>query len=225
MYLYARVCKACSEADPDGEGSEELSEDYKGSFKAESMEAFELLTMIHPGFAMGYYYLGYAYLNMGLYLKAKLTWEDFMRLSSCAGDETDDQSYGLSDDQIQDLRKEISDMLRDLEDPVNIERGCNMIMSGDYLGGIEILNGYREGRYEYWWPLWYYLGIAESSLGHTKEAEDCYKRVLRLSPSNIEAMEELAAIYAMAGDEVNAAKYRNKIEIVRKNAASEMAGE
>jgi hypothetical protein len=38
-------------------------------------------------------------------------------------------------------------------------------------------------------------------------------------------MEELAAIYAMAGDEVNAAKYRNKIEIVRKNAASEMAGE
>jgi hypothetical protein len=34
-------------------------------------------------------------------------------------------------------------------------------------------------------------------------------------------MEELAVIYAMAGDEENANKYRKKIEIVRRNAELE----
>jgi cytochrome c-type biogenesis protein CcmH/NrfG len=96
-------------------------------------------------------------------------------------------------------------------------------MSGDYIGGSEILREYSEGRYENWWPLWYYLGVAESALGHTDEAEKSFKRVLRLSPSNTDAMEELAAIYAMSGDEANASKYRNKIDIVRRNAAEDAA--
>ena len=220
LYLYGRACKACSESDEDGE----LPADYKGSFKAESIETFELLTMIHPDFAMGYYFLGYAYLNMGLYLKARLTWDDFMKLSSDAGDAPGNDGSGLSPEQMQDLRSEIAGMLLDLEDPVTIERGCNLIMSGDYPGGSEILREYTESRYENWWPLWYYLGVAESSMGHTDEAVKCFRRVLRLSPSNTDAMEELAAIYAISGDEANAAKYRNKIDIVRRNAAEDAAG-
>ena len=108
-------------------------------------------------------------------------------------------------------------MLLDLEEPVKIEEGCNFVMSGDYQGGLEKLNPFREGRYANWWPLWYYLGVAESSLGHPEQATECFKRVLRLSPSNTDAMEELAAIYALSGDETNAAKYRNKIKIIRQN--------
>ena len=48
--------------------------------------------------------------------------------------------------------------------------------------------------------------------------------MLRLSPSNTDAMEELAAIYALAGDEENASKYRKKVEIVRSNAENEASG-
>ena len=218
IYLYGRVCKACYEeaaenAAETGEMTAE-GEAYIGSFKAESMDAFEKLTIMYPDYAMGYYFLGYAYLNLGLYLKAKLTWDDFMKLSSAAAGGNDTE---LTDAQLADIRHEVAGLLLDLEDPVRIEQGCNMIMSGSYQGGREILSDYREGRYENWWPLWYYLGTAESALGHKEEAEACYKRVLQLSPSNLEAMEELAAMYALSGDEVNAAKYRSKIAIVRSN--------
>ncbi len=39
------------------------NEEYVGRFKAEALEWFEILTEVHPKFAQGYYYLGYAYLN------------------------------------------------------------------------------------------------------------------------------------------------------------------
>lgn len=220
MYLYARACKEIYETESaaaaDGMGDEEKI----GMFKAESMETFELLTMMHPDFAMGYYFLGYAYLNMGLYLKAQLTWKDFLEKSSGSELET----HEMDDEMMAALRDEISSRVDELTAPVDIERGCNMIMSGDYQGGREVLDKYREGRFAEWWPLWYYLGTAESALGHAEEAAECYKRVLRLSPSNTDAMEELAAIYALAGDEKNASKYRKKIEIVRSNAEDEALG-
>ena len=211
MYLYARACKDCYEKEAEAFAAGEGDDDKTGMFKAESMETFELLTMIHPDFAMGYYFLGYAYLNMGLYLKAQLTWKDFLKYSSGSGTDSDI----TDDDMMASLRDEISKRVDELNDPVEIERGCNMIMSGDYQGGREVLDAYREGPYAAWWPLWYYLGTAESSLGHSSEAVECYKKVLSISPSNTDAMEELAVIYAMSGDEENASKYRKKIEIIR----------
>ena len=57
------------------------NEEYVGRFKAEALDYFELTTETHPRFAQGYYYLGYAYLNMGLYVKADLTWSEFLRFS------------------------------------------------------------------------------------------------------------------------------------------------
>ena len=211
LYLYARACKEISDTDAAAFGEGEGEGERIGMFKAESMETFELLTMIHPDFAMGYYFLGYAYLNMGLYLKAQLTWQDFMKYSS--GTEKD--AHEMDDDMLAALREEISGRLEELSDPVKIERGCNMIMSGDFQGGKEVLDSYRESSYSDWWPLWYYLGTAESALGHAEKAAECYKTVLKLSPRNTDAMEELAVIYAMSGDEENASKYRKKIEIVR----------
>ncbi len=210
LYLYARACKACYE-------TEDKDEDYVATFKAESMESFELLTMVHPEFAMGYYFLGYAYLNLGLYTKAKLTWDDFMKYSSGAGED----DAGMDDDQLEDLRHEISDMLLDLEEPVKIEKGCNQIMAGDFVGGRDTLSQFKEGRYETWWPLWYYLGVAEASLGNGQAAIDDYKKVLTLSPSNIDVMEELVEIYEAVGDSAGANKYRNKIQIVKNNIEAE----
>ena len=217
LYLYGRACKACYETASEAEDPQK-GEAYIAAFKAESMDIFEVLTMMHPDFAMGYYFLGYAYLNLGLYLKTKLTWDDFMKYSSSA----EDNGSGLDDDQLEDLRREISGMLLDLEDPVAIEKGCNQISQGDFLGGKDTLSRYKEGRYENWWPLWYYLGVAESALGNLDEAIADLKKVLTLSPSNIDVMDELAQLYEAAGDKVNAAKYRTKIGIVQNNMKLEM---
>ncbi len=217
LYLYARACKEAYETEaamaPDGMGDEERI----GLFKAESSETFELLTMIHPDFAMGYYFLGYAYLNMGLYLKARLTWQDFLRLS--AGSET--EIHEMDDDLLASVREEISERVEELEEPVEIELGCNRIMGGDFVGGRDTLMKFTDGRYSQWWPLWYYLGIAEASLGNASEAIADFRKVLTLSPSNTDAMDELVHLYEATGDAENAAKYRKKIDIVKSNREEE----
>ena len=212
LYLYARVCKELQTLATD-------DEEKAAKFKAEALESFEFLTMMHPEFALGYYFLGYEYLNLGLYLKTKLTWQDFLKYSSGTELETSD----MDDDMLAELRDDISQRMEELDEPVKIEEACNKIMGGDFQGGKEILDEFREGRYKDWWPLWHYLGTAEVALGHSDKAVECFKRVLVLSPSNTDAMEELAAIYAIAGDEEKAAKYRNKIRIVRENFESEQS--
>ena len=62
MYSYARACRAMY--------LHSRNEEYVGRFKAESLDWFELLVETHPRFAQGYYYLGYAYLNLGRYYMA-----------------------------------------------------------------------------------------------------------------------------------------------------------
>ena len=192
VYCYGRACKDAYELGED--------EEYIARFKLESIEAFEEVTMRKPDFAEGYYFLGYGYINLGLYIKAKLTWEEFMKLS-------DDQGK----------KKEIGERLAVLDEPVDIEKGYNMILSGKYADGIEILSKYMDSRFKDWWPLWYYLGTAHEAIGMEDVAEEEFKKVLRLSPSNIETMEELVKIYNARGDESSAEKYRNKINIVKDN--------
>lgn len=192
-YCYGRACKDAYE------GGEE--EEFVGRFKAESLEAFEIATLKNPQLAEAFYFLGYGYVNLGLYIKAKLTWEDFMKLSA---DE--------------ELKKEIAQRLEQLEQPVEIEKGYNMVLAGKCEEGIEALSVYTEGQYADWWPLWYYLGAAYAALERDDDAVASFLQVLRFSPSNAEAMEELVKLYEKLGDEEKAAKYRTKLEIVSENA-------
>lgn len=205
LYCYGRACKDAYEA---GSG-----EEYIGRYKAESLEAFEKLTLKKPDFDMGFYFLGYGYVNLGLYVKAKLTWETFMLLS-----ENEEQ------------KKEIAGWIEKLTEPVKIEEGYNLVLSGRYEEGITILSAYEEdSRFNGWWPLWYYLGTAHRGLAQNEDAKRCYLKVLQLSPSNGEAMEELVYLYeeeaetGIEGAKEKAEKYRKKIEVVKHNAQLDKA--
>ncbi len=193
VYCYGRACKDAYEL-----GEEE---EFIARFKAESIEAFEEATLRKPDFAESYYFLGYGYINLGLYVKAKLTWEEFIK---------------LSDDE--EKKKEIKGRLALLDEPVEIEEGYNMILSGKFQEGLLVLSKYTEGRFENWWPLWHYMGIANAALGMVDEAIDDFKKALQLSPSNIQTMEELIKAYELIGEEDLAEKYRKKIAIVEENA-------
>lgn len=199
LYCYGRACKDAYE---NGEG-----EEYVGRFKAEALEAFEKLTLKKPDFDMGFYFLGYAYLNLGLYVKAKLTWESFLELS-----ENEEQ------------KEEVREWLTKLEEPVKIEEGYNHILSGRYEEGIAVLSGYIEDdRFNNWWPLWYYLGVAHKAVGDVATAEEDFLQVLKLSPSNIETMEELVGLYEECGNAEKAEKYKSKIELVKRNMEMDRA--
>ena len=197
-YCYGRACKDFYEQCDD--------ETIIARFKAEALEAFEVATIKNPEFADPYYYLGYGYVNMGLYIKAKITWEEYVKLTK-----------DTEDDDVKEAREEVEGRLLQLQEPVKIEEGYNLILTGKYEDGIDILNNYRDGSYKDWWPLWYYLGRAYKELGENEEAINCYKEVLKLSPSNEDTMEDLIKIYESLGDEEMVAKYRKKMGVVAGN--------
>ena len=232
LFLYARACKDAYEH---GDG-----EDYIGTFKAESIRMFERLTINHPDFAQGYYFLGYGYLNLGLYTKAKLTFDEFMRVSlkdaEAAGDAAEDSESAdevsestfdgdageRTDDagirETAELRAEVAEVLDKLQDPCRIEKAINDITAGRYERGVLELEPYtRDERFSTYWPMWYYLGIAYKEGGNPKEAERHLVTCLRYSPSNTDAMNELAELYEEQGDDAKAKKYRDKIALVEQN--------
>ncbi|MCI8608257.1 MAG: hypothetical protein HFE73_01275 [Firmicutes bacterium] len=220
LYCYGRACKDAYE-----QGEEE---DYIGRYKAESLEAFEQVTLRRPDFADGFYFLGYGYVNLGLYVKAKLTWEEYMKLTAAP---TEDSAGGEA---LEKRRKEIQARLDSLKEPVEIEKGYNLVLSGRYVEGIDVLSPYKEGKFADWWPLWYYLGMAYSQLSEmeggkedsTKMAEEAITHllhVLQLSPSNIETMEELVKLYRQLDNQEKALKYEKKIQVVKENAALDRA--
>ena len=126
MYSYARACRVMYE--------NSKNEEYVGRFKAESLDWFELLTETHPRFAMGYYYLGYSYLNMGLYNKAVLAWQGFLRFSRNNKD-----------------KREIRHRIEQLADPVAIEKGCMDITAGRVKEGVDALQPYLRSQFNGWW--------------------------------------------------------------------------
>ena len=107
MYSYARVCRVMYTSSKNRE--------YVGRMKAESLDFFEFMVAVHPRHAQSYYYLGYAYLNMGQYIKARLVWNDFLRFSKNGKD-----------------KKEIRNRIEQIAKPVYIEEGCNDVMAGRF---------------------------------------------------------------------------------------------
>ena len=198
MYSYARACRVMYE--------NSRNEEYIGRFKAEALDWFELLTETHPRFAMGYYYLGYSYLNIGLYNKAVLAWNDFLKFTHNSKD-----------------RKEIRHRIEQLQDPCRIENGCLKITSGRYGEGVEILEPYLQTQFKDWWPLHYYLGMGYNETGRVPDAVAEFKKVLMINGSHLETMRELLAIYEFQEDKQNIRKYSEKIRLIEEAQAEEQA--
>lgn len=190
LYGYARVCREIYMA-------EEEDEEFIGDFKAEAFECFEKLTILYPEFADAYFFLAYGYLNMGLYVKANLTFKKFVELA------TDEET-----------KQEALERIAQIETPVKLELACNDVMAGRFQEGKAELMKYAEGKYLDWWPLHYHLGIANAGLSFFDEAILNFKQVLLLSPSNIDAMVELIKLYRITGDRHMEKKYAKKIDLI-----------
>ena len=236
---YERLSEA-GEMEEIGSAQRSAREDMIGRYKAESMEAFEVATEKDPELADAYYYLGYAYLNMGLYMKTKLVWDKYMKITAAKGSTGD----AALDKAAKEAREDITLRLKQLEEPIKIEEGYNLILTGKFDEGIKTLKPYTEGRYAAWWPLWFYLGSAyrelanmsrkeyedsgsgdassdDTTRGAYEEAAKYFTQVLKLDPSNRDAMKELAEIYRFLGNEQMADKYTKKIAIVEQNAEAD----
>jgi len=197
MYCYANGCRFWYQS-LEGEDCIEMIE----ALKSEANIGFSNLTNVHPEFAPGWYFLGYAYLNAGAYTKANIAFNHYL-----------DNSKGQPEDDI----KEIKDRVEELKDPVIIEDGKNLLIAGKYEDALRILEPYTESKFADWWPLHFYLATAYEALGLDEVAIEGYKRVLALNPSNFDAMTSLSELYTKLGDEENALKYEKKAKIVLEN--------
>ena len=198
MYSYARACRVMYE--------HSKNEEYVGRFKAEALDWFEILTETHPRFAMGYYYLGYSYLNMGLYGKAKLAWQDYLKFGRNGKD-----------------RREITKRLNQIAHPVAIEDGCLKIGAGRYEEGIDILEPYLKSQFKDWWPLHYYLGRGYVQADQISDAVAEFKKVLMINGSHVETMKELLQIYEAQDDRANVKKFSEKIRMIEEAQAEDQA--
>ena len=216
LYCYARACKDTYE---NGEG-----EDFVGNFKAESLDAFEQVTIDAPDFSPGFYYLGYGYLNLGLYQKALLTFNEFISVvEENAPEETGDIPPEVQEE-MDIMYQDVREWIKRLQEPVKIEKGYNLVLSGKYPEGIDALLPYVDDPdYREWWPLHYYLGVAYKGLGLYPEALECFSEVLKISPSDIATMSEVAEIYEILGDTEMSEKFLTKIGLVERNMEEERA--
>lgn len=199
MYNYARVCREIY-TEVDDEDEEKI-----GRFKAEFIDLLEQLTIDFPDFEQPYYFLGYAYLNMGLYEKAGLIWEKFLLI--------------CKDPQVQ---AEIAQRLGQIAEPRKIEQGCNHVISGRYQEGLITLLQFQNSTYDTWWPLHFYLGIAYEELGNLDMAKNSYEKTLRLNAAQMEAMDGLIRIYSQQGNDEMVEKYTKKKAIVEENLKLDM---
>ena len=199
MFSYASGCRYWY---TQLEGSEEDIE-LIGILKAEANEYFEHTTDKYPEYAGGWYFLGYAYLNDGQYLRAQIAWKKYL------------DAADRSDVSEAESIMEIEERLAALDDPVKIEQGVMLLNSGRVMEGLKILEPYVQTEYSNWWPLHFYLGCAYEELGELPEAIEGFLNVLKLSPSNIDAMEALADLYSRTGDTEKFEKYANKAALIK----------
>lgn len=233
LYDYGLACRKLYEAGEEGTQQEEaplLPEAYRGALKADSIQAFEELAVSCPDFFPAYYYLGYIYLNMGLYTKAQLAFQTFLQLSKQEGPGGDgagqaktvagdaDMHIPVEPGVLAQQRIEVQQRIDQLSVPVCIEGGINHILAGRLDAGLRILEPCCGGPCDQWWPLHYYLGIAYAQSGRSDLAEAQFRRTLQLSPSHTQTMQELVNIYEARGDRDMSEKYRNKIALIQRNA-------
>ena len=196
LYNYMLVCR-----DLYGKSDES---DYVADFKEEVFETLLHMKEVEPDFDKTYYYLGFAYINAGRYAMAEREWREF--LSRC----------GSSPE-----KSEIENRLEGMKDAVRIERAYSDVISGKWEKGLHVLEEYKDSEMMNWWPLSYYLGVGYSRTGRKEEALEMLKLAVRKNPSSPEICAELVLVNEALGDEVNAEKYRRKLEIFNRPLQTE----
>lgn len=189
LYNYMLVCRDLYEKSEDNA--------YTADLREEVFETLLHMKEVEPDFPKTCYYLGYAYINAGRYSMAEHEWREFLQRTDPCPERT-----------------EIEARLDEMDDAIIIERAYSDVINGNWEKGIRSLEAYKGTEMmDEWWPLSYYLGVGYSRLGRYEEALEMLKIAVVKNPSSPEICAELVMVNEALGDEVNAEKYRRKLEI------------
>lgn len=211
---YNRLAEKLKEGNVSEEQEGEILISIK-ELKKMALDKFETITNENPEFYPAYYPLGYAYWNLGQYIKANLCFEKYIELI----DNLPSNEFVSEDEEMfymnqYEIAKENID---ELSGAVEIEHAINAISRGEYSKGMEVLKIYsKQPKYEHWWPVHFYLGVAYEEIGFTDAAILEYKKVTRLNASHIKTVEGLIRCYGVLGDSEKVEKYNRKLGILQK---------
>lgn len=168
MYHYAIVCQELAQQyqkDSDNEGM--------NNFLLEALDKLEKVISLDESFSHAYYHLGYHYYNQGQYIKAKVIWEESLKL-------------GLEDD----LVSEVQDNIGKMDFKVQYEEGYTLVFQGRSEEALEKLLP-LESEHSDWWNLLFMIGLAYKNMNEIEEAKSYFERILILKPHQVDTMVEL----------------------------------
>lgn len=169
LYNYAIVCQEVAT-------SYQKDGDAKGmnTFLLEAGEKLEKIINMDESFALAYYHLGYHYYNQSQYIKAKVIWEEAMKL-------------GLDEDTIAEIQENIGKM----DYKVQYEEGYTLVFQGKFEEGLDKLLPLEE-QYGDWWNLLFIIGIAYKNMGEIDKAMIYFEKILMIRPKQVDTLVELA---------------------------------
>ena len=169
LYNYAIVCQEVAT-------SYQKDGDAKGmnAFLLEAGEKLEKIINMDENFALAYYHLGYHYYNQSQYIKAKVIWEEAMKL-------------GLDEDIVAEIQENIGKM----DYRVQYEEGYTLVFQGKFEEGLDKLLPLEE-EYGDWWNLLFIIGIAYKNMGEMDKAILYFEKILIIKPKQVDTLVELA---------------------------------
>lgn len=173
---------------------------YK-DFKKEATIYFEKVLDIDEDFTLAYYHLGFLYSDNKEISKAKLYWEKYLEL--------DKEEIHVS---------EIKQMLLQIEDSAKYERAYEAILAGRAEEGLPLLLE-LEHKYEKWWNLLFFIGLAYRQLLQYENAIIYFNKVLKLEENQVDSLAELGLSYGGLGNYIKSIEsFTKALEIGGENS-------
>lgn len=168
LYHYSIVCQEIAKQEQKSMGSDAMN-----AYLLEALSKLEMIIEIDEGFSLAYYHLGYHYYNQGQYIKAKVIWEEAIKL-------------GIEDE----LVREIQDNIGKMDFKVQYEEGYSLVFQGRNEEGLEKLLP-LEDEHSDWWNLLFMIGLAYKNMNEIEEAKKYFEKILIIKPNQVDALVEL----------------------------------
>lgn len=168
LYHYSIVCQEIAKQE-----QKSMDSDAMNAYLLEALSKLEIIIEIDESFQLAYYHLGYHYYNQGQYIKAKVIWEEAIKL-------------GIEDE----LVREIQDNIGKMDFKVQYEEGYSLVFQGRNEEGLEKLLP-LEDEHSDWWNLLFMIGLAYKNMNEIEEAKKYFEKILIIKPNQVDALVEL----------------------------------
>ena len=168
LYHYSIVCQEVAK-----KYQKDNDDKAMNDFLLEALHKLEKVIDLDQDFALAYYHLGYHYYNQGQYVKAKVIWEESLKL-------------GLEADLISEVQENIGKMVF----KVQYEEGYNLVFQGRCEEGLERLLPLEEDHSD-WWNLLFMIGLAYKNMNEIETAKKYFEKILLIKPHQVDTMVEL----------------------------------